>query len=121
MTAWLGVVSADHVARAVDLGVAQIGHGRKTGLARMDPGDLLVYYSARETIGGDPLRAFTAIGRVADGDTVAGGRGRVPSVASKGPLRHVGGDRSPWPTSKGISISAGVRTGGTSSAAASWS
>jgi hypothetical protein len=66
MTAWLGVVSADHVARAVDLGVAQIGHGQKTGLARMGPGDLLVYYSARQTIGGDPLRAFTAIGRVVD-------------------------------------------------------
>ncbi len=66
MTAWLGVVSADHVARAVDLGVAQIGHGQRAGLARMGPGDLLVYYSARETIGGDLLRAFTAIGRVVD-------------------------------------------------------
>ncbi len=67
MTAWLGVVSADHVARGVGLGIAQIGHGGRSGLDRMQPGDLLVYYSPRETIGGEPRRAFTAIGRVADG------------------------------------------------------
>ena len=66
MTAWLGVVSADHVARGVALGIAQIGHGKKGGLARMHPGDLLVYYSPRDTLGGTPLRAFTAVGRVAD-------------------------------------------------------
>ena len=68
MTAWLGVVSADHVARAVGLGIGQVGHGRKAGLTRMEPGDLLVYYSPREAMDGDRLRAFTAIGRVADGD-----------------------------------------------------
>ena len=68
MTAWLGVVSADHVARGVAHGIAQIGHGSKAGVARLQPGDLLVYYSPRETIGGAPRRAFTAVGRVADGD-----------------------------------------------------
>jgi hypothetical protein len=66
VTAWLGVVSADHVARGVGLGIAQIGHGKKAGLARMAPKDLLVYYSPRRTLGGPPLREFTAIGRVAD-------------------------------------------------------
>lgn len=66
MTAWLGVVSADHVARGVDLGIAQIGHGARSGLARMRPGDVLVYYSPRDTMGGVPLQAFTAIGRVTD-------------------------------------------------------
>jgi hypothetical protein len=66
MTAWLGVVSADHVARGVGLGVAQIGHGRKGGVARMRPGDVLVYYSPRVSLGGAPLRTFTAVGRVAD-------------------------------------------------------
>jgi hypothetical protein len=66
MTAWLGIVSADHVRRGVGLGIAQIGHGKKSGLARMRAGDVLVYYSPRDTLGGSPLQEFTAIGRVAD-------------------------------------------------------
>lgn len=40
--AWLGVVSADHVLRAVGLGIAQIGHGKRSRLARMHAGDILV-------------------------------------------------------------------------------
>ncbi|HEY8700996.1 MAG TPA: EVE domain-containing protein [Arthrobacter sp.] len=65
--AWLGVVSAEHVRRGVHLGIAQIGHGKKTGLARMKAGDTLVYYSPVERLGdGKPLRQFTAIGTVAD-------------------------------------------------------
>jgi hypothetical protein len=67
VTYWLGVVSRDHVRQAVTLGVAQIGHGKKAGLARMRAGDSLVYYSPREVPDGPPLRSFTAIGRIADG------------------------------------------------------
>ena len=67
MTAWLGVVSAEHVRRGVSLGIAQIGHGKRAGLARMKAGDTLVYYSPVEHLGdGTPLRQFTAIGTVAD-------------------------------------------------------
>jgi hypothetical protein len=66
MTAWLGVVSADHVARGVDQGIAQIGHGKKGGLARMRAGDLFVCYSPRDSLDGSTLRAFTASGRVVD-------------------------------------------------------
>lgn len=66
---WLGVVSRDHVRRGVALGIAQIGHGKRGPLLRMAPGDGLIYYSPRETLGSNrPLRAFTAIGRVADGE-----------------------------------------------------
>ncbi len=69
MSAWLGVVSAEHVRRAVDLGIAQIGHGKRAGLMRMHPGDTLVYYSPVERMGDAvPLRAFTAIGEIAAGD-----------------------------------------------------
>lgn len=65
--AWLGVVSAEHVRRGVTLGVAQIGHGKRGGLARMKAGDILVYYSPVERLGDrTPLRQFTAIGIVAD-------------------------------------------------------
>ena len=67
MSAWLGVVSAEHVRRGVDLGIAQIGHGNRAGLARMGAGDTLVYYSPVEHMGDRvPLRQFTAIGTVAD-------------------------------------------------------
>lgn len=55
--------------RGVALGIAQIGHGKRGLLLRMAPGDGLIYYSPRETLGSNrPLRAFTAIGRVADGE-----------------------------------------------------
>lgn len=63
MTAWLGVASAEHVARGVSLGIAQIGHGRRPGLARMRSGDTLIYYSPTYRLGDKtPLRQFTAIG-----------------------------------------------------------
>lgn len=69
MNAWLGVVSAEHVRRAVDLGIAQIGHGKRSGLALMKAGDVLVYYSPVESIGDrDPLREFTALGVIEEGE-----------------------------------------------------
>lgn len=67
MTGWLGVVSAEHVQRGVSLGIAQIGHGKRTGLARMSRGDILVYYSPVQRLGDlTPLRHFTALGVIAD-------------------------------------------------------
>ena len=69
MTAWLGVVSREHVLQAVSLGIAQVGHGKRPPLARMKAGDWLVYYSPRTAYpDGDPLKAFTAIGRLTDDD-----------------------------------------------------
>ncbi len=66
-TAWLGVVSRSHVQRGVGLGIAQVMHGKRPGLARMKPGDWLVYYSPRTAYpDGEPLQAFTAIGQIAD-------------------------------------------------------
>lgn len=67
MTGWLGVVSAEHVQRGVRLGIAQIGHGKRGGLARMNPGDTLVYYSPVHRLGDTArLRHFTALGAIAD-------------------------------------------------------
>lgn len=67
MTAWPGVVSAEHVRRGVSLGIAQIGHGKRGGLARMHAGDWLVYYSPRVRLGGDESsRAFTGVGVITD-------------------------------------------------------
>lgn len=67
MKYWLGVVSKEHVLRGVRLGIAQIGHGKRGGLARMKAGDGFVYYSPKQSLeGSEPLHAFTAIGTIAD-------------------------------------------------------
>ena len=68
--AWVGVVARAHVLRGVAGGFAQLCHGKRAPLARMQPGDTLVYYSPTTEFGGagGPLRAFTALGRVVGAD-----------------------------------------------------
>lgn len=69
MSYWIGVVSKQHVLRGVGLGIAQIGHGKRSGLARMHAGDGFIYYSPKESLDGNtPLQAFTAIGTIADNE-----------------------------------------------------
>jgi len=66
---WLGVVSAAHVRRGVELGIAQINHGKRAPLARMHAGDTLIYYSPTEQRGDrTPYQHFTAIGSLPDDD-----------------------------------------------------
>lgn len=66
---WLGVVSATHVRRGVELGIAQINHGKRAPLARMHAGDTLIYYSPTEQRGDrNAYRHFTAIGSFPDDD-----------------------------------------------------
>lgn len=67
MKYWIGVVSKRHVLRGVQLGIAQIGHGKRSGLARMHAGDGFVYYSPKVSMdSNETLQAFTAIGRISD-------------------------------------------------------
>lgn len=67
MKHWINTVSREHVLRGMEGGFTQAGHGRATGLARLTKGDLLVFYSPRmEMDGGEPLQAFTALGRILD-------------------------------------------------------
>lgn len=66
---WLGVVQRSHVLKGVELGIAQTNHGKKTGLDRLTPADGFVYYSPKTDYpAGAPLKEFTAIGRVAEGE-----------------------------------------------------
>jgi hypothetical protein len=63
---WIAVVPKAHVDRAVAGGFAMFAHGRHAAVTRVRPGDWLAYYSARTLLeGGDKVRAFTAIGRIA--------------------------------------------------------
>jgi hypothetical protein len=64
---WIVVASKNHVMHGVSLGIAQAGHGKRTGLSRMHAGDGIVYYSPRVTYeGNEPLKSFTALGFIAD-------------------------------------------------------
>lgn len=71
MKYWIGVVSKKHVEKGLDLGIAQVGHGKRPPLARLHEGDWLIYYSpyvsyvAKDK---ETLQAFTAIGRIEDED-----------------------------------------------------
>jgi hypothetical protein len=65
--AWLGVVSAEHSRYAIEHGIIQLNHGKRSNVARMRRGDGFVYYSPTERMGDKtPLRAFTALGVIAD-------------------------------------------------------
>jgi hypothetical protein len=65
--AWLGVVSAEHTQRAVEGGFIQLNHGKRYGVAQLRQGDGFAIYSPTERYREkQPLRAFTALGAVAD-------------------------------------------------------
>jgi hypothetical protein len=64
---WINTVSRDHTLLGVEGGFTQANHGRVTGLRRLSAGDLIAFYSPRTTYPeGEPLRRFTALGRVVD-------------------------------------------------------
>jgi len=64
---WIIVASKNHVMHGVDHGIAQAGHGKRSGLARMHKGDGIVYYSPKQSYeGNEPLKAFTAMAQIAD-------------------------------------------------------
>ena len=66
---WVGVVSKDHVALGVTGGFTQLNHGKAGPLERMRAGDGFAFYSPRTAYpDGAPLQAFTAIGRIRDGN-----------------------------------------------------
>jgi hypothetical protein len=67
MANWVNTVSRDHVERGVAGGFTQANHGKPHMLRKMARGDWIVFYSPKTAYqGGEPLQAFTAIGRVAD-------------------------------------------------------
>src|SRR5258708_38935543 len=66
---WIGVVSKEHVALGVAGGFTQLNHGKAGPLGRMRAGDGFAFYSPRTAYpDGEPLQAFTAIGRIRDGN-----------------------------------------------------
>lgn len=67
MTYWINTVSADHVQRGVAGGFTQANHGKPHMLRKMARDDWSIFYSPKTAFaGGEPLQAFTAIGRIVD-------------------------------------------------------
>ena len=67
MNYWINVVSRDHVERGVKGGFTQANHGKDWALRKMQKGDYLIFYSPKTAYqDGEPLQAFTAIGKVID-------------------------------------------------------
>jgi hypothetical protein len=97
MKYWLGVVQREHVLRGVALGIAQTNHGVKSGIQRMQPGDGLVYYSPKTSYpDGDPLREFTAIGSIAEGDAWQADDTMMIAGTETDPSTGSGRRRHPW-------------------------
>lgn len=66
---WITVASAEHVRIGRAGGFMQVCHGKSAPLRRIQAGDRVAYYSPTERFGGsDPLRSFTALGRVLAGE-----------------------------------------------------
>src|SRR6185437_1151259 len=64
---WVATVSKEHVMVGVEGGFCQACHGKKGPIARMKPGDWLVYYSPKISMEGKEMcQRFTAIGQAAD-------------------------------------------------------
>jgi predicted RNA-binding protein len=69
---WIAVVSKDHTMRGIAGSFMQVCHGKQAPLKRMQQGDRVLFYSAKQTIdGSDKLQAFTAIGEITDTEVYA--------------------------------------------------
>lgn len=70
---WLVVVSRDHVEIGKRQGIVMANHGKAAPLRRMRPGDSIVFYSPKVAFQGkEPLKKFTAIARVSEGEVYQG-------------------------------------------------
>lgn len=69
MQYWIAIASAEHVRKGRAQGYMQVCHGKVAPLRRLKPNDWVVYYSPTITLGGkDKLQAFTAIGKIKEGE-----------------------------------------------------
>lgn len=69
MTAWIGIASSNHVTRGREGGFMQVCHGKRAPIARIQPGDTIIYYSPTTEMGGGKKRqTFTAAGIVRAGE-----------------------------------------------------
>lgn len=64
---WVNTISRDHVRLGIAGGFTQAGHGKSSGVRRLNAGDWIAFYSPKTSLqGGEPVQAFAAIGWIAD-------------------------------------------------------
>lgn len=64
---WIGVASLEHVHAAVKGGFCQLSHGKEAPVKRLQKGDVLVFYSPKESMrGNSSVQAFSAAGLILD-------------------------------------------------------
>lgn len=74
MRCWINTVSLDHVRLGVEGGFTQAGHGKGTGLRRLERGDRIAFYSPRTAYpDGESLQQLTALGTIDDDEAVQHG------------------------------------------------
>lgn len=61
---WIGVAHRGHVLIAQENGFCAFSHGKEAAVHKLAKGDQFAYYSPRDTFGGAPVQAFTALGEV---------------------------------------------------------
>lgn len=67
---WIIVASKDHAKSGMAAGIAQACHGKYSPLKRMKKGDMVIFYSGKETITKPgKCQQFTALGKVLDDET----------------------------------------------------
>jgi hypothetical protein len=85
--AWLGVVSAEHAARAAAKGWIQLNHGKRNNLVRLHRGDGFAFYSPKQRMGDKtPLRTITQLGVVADDEPYLADE-EMMMTGEQGPIR----------------------------------
>lgn len=66
---WIAVVPKSRVEHCIAGSFAMFAHGKHEAVKRVQPGEWLAYYSPRTVLkGGDEVRAFTAIGKIGEGE-----------------------------------------------------
>ncbi len=64
---WIAVVSKDHVQQGIAEQIIQVCHGKQAPLKRMQVNDWVIFYSPKQSFGGnETCQAFTAIGQISD-------------------------------------------------------
>ena len=63
---WVGVASRDHVQKAVEGGFCQVNMAGEAPLTQIACGDRFLYSPREGMSAGKPIKAFTAIGKIAD-------------------------------------------------------
>ena len=89
---WVIVASRDHARTGVTGGFVMANHGKRAPLARMSPGDGVLFYSPTTTYPhGEPMRAVTVVGEVTGdepepSDVIEGGFRRAARLREVEPL-----------------------------------